>query len=409
MVSGDSSGTARRPASWCWGVLGSSSAMDAWVDWLSQQPDQRVVARWSGASEKNAGSVSELTSWTDLLGHSSVNVVAVAAGAFPERATALRQLIDYGMPLVLEVPDFDPIFDCELAMIQAERKAVLAPYFPAALHPWVAQLRDWIADPSRSPVGAIDQVSIERIGMPEGRRTAVDAFAGDAIILRRLLGQFRQLQAMEGAGEGRGEMASVHVRSAMGPMARWSLISADAASTGRLVARGTEGSLRIDMQQRLSDWTAGVEWYRSVDAERSRTVDWAKVDGWSGHLASWEQVQSALAGRTIDFTWEDAYRSAELADLMELSGRRGKTLDIHNQQVTERETFKGIMSAVGCLLLLATPVLLVLGMVLQSVFAPFAAHPIWRLWPVMILLPLLIFLLAQALQLVFPSRNSSKP
>ncbi|MFM9066967.1 MAG: hypothetical protein ACKOUR_06535, partial [Planctomycetota bacterium] len=88
--------------------------------------------------------------------------------------------------------------------------------------------------------------------------------------------------------------------------------------------------------------------------------------------------------------------------------------------VTEEDTFKGVMSAIGCLLLLLVPLVLIVAVVVDgfvhgwhsqmdynpqgssgSVAQP--ASGSGRLWLILILFPLLLFLLLQTLQMVFRS------
>jgi hypothetical protein len=408
-----------------WAILGESPAIERWTDWLATRRDQRIVAIWpgNGTGDVPKPDVRRLGSWSDLLEPSVADVIAVAATDFDDRALALRQLADYGACLLIEIPDMEPILGYELAMIQAERGARLIPYYPAALHPWIEQLRVWCAEPTSCPIGSIEQLSLERIGLPTDT-TSQQEFARDAIVLRRLLGPIDRLQAMGNRVEpgeqihasprdGRNglasasQVASVHLQSVAGIIAQWSLVPARHASPARLVVRGWAGSLVIEMPQPCSGWTARADW--SDEADRAPVV-WADLSGWDPQGAVLEQVQRARAGREVQLAWDDAYRAAELADLMELSGRRGRTLDIHNQEVTERDTFKGVMSAIGCFLLLATPLLLVAGMILQGILRPLASHPVWRLWPVLVLIPLGIFLVLQLLLMVFPpERRGQRP
>jgi hypothetical protein len=104
--------------------------------------------------------------------------------------------------------------------------------------------------------------------------------------------------------------------------------------------------------------------------------------------------------------WEDACRALELVDLTEESVRRGKTLTVNNERLTEEDTFKGMMAAGGCLLLMATLMLLFLVAVVDGLRLPVRDWAVWRIWPVALLVLLGLFLILQLFKLVFPARES---
>ena len=73
---------------------------------------------------------------------------------------------------------------------------------------------------------------------------------------------------------------------------------------------------------------------------------------------------------------------------IEISLRRGRMIDVHDQQLTEQLAFKGTMSAFGCgLLLVIVPALLVLGWIAGMVGIPVAEY-----WPHVLLAILALFL-----------------
>jgi uncharacterized membrane protein len=93
-------------------------------------------------------------------------------------------------------------------------------------------------------------------------------------------------------------------------------------------------------------------------------------------------------------------------------------LDLHHETVTEEDTFKGVMSAVGCLLLLLVPLVMIAAVVIDGFVHGWHTQMDYdrqgsggmssqssggsiRYWLILILVPLLIFLLLQTLQLVF--------
>jgi hypothetical protein len=90
----------------------------------------------------------------------------------------------------------------------------------------------------------------------------------------------------------------------------------------------------------------------------------------------------------------------ELADSIELSLRRGRRIDVYYRQLTEETSYKGMMSALGCGLLLLAPLVLVIAGVINAVFG-------WRLtkfWYVPVLVIFVGFLLLQLVARVMAKR-----
>ena len=98
----------------------------------------------------------------------------------------------------------------------------------------------------------------------------------------------------------------------------------------------------------------------------------------------------------------------EVVDAVELSLQKGRTIEVFQQQLTERLAFRGTMAAFGCgLLLLAFLAIVVIailggaeGMVREKI-AP--------AWPLLLLAVLAFFLLLQAIPLLAQKRHDQEP
>ena len=96
----------------------------------------------------------------------------------------------------------------------------------------------------------------------------------------------------------------------------------------------------------------------------------------------------------------------ELADTIEISLRRGRMIDVHDQQLSEDLAFKGTMSAAGCgVLMILPPLLLIVGWLAEQVGLPVASY-----WPHCLLALLVLFLVFQLFPnlLLKPSPADSK-
>ncbi|MBI3469100.1 MAG: hypothetical protein HY000_39350, partial [Planctomycetes bacterium] len=87
----------------------------------------------------------------------------------------------------------------------------------------------------------------------------------------------------------------------------------------------------------------------------------------------------------------------ELAEGVERSLLKGRTIEIQREDHSEQGTFKGMMTSVGCGLLMIS-----LLVVLAAALASGLGFQQFRFWPYLLLGVLGAFLLMQLLQLVIP-------
>jgi hypothetical protein len=112
-------------------------------------------------------------------------------------------------------------------------------------------------------------------------------------------------------------------------------------------------------------------------------------------------------GRAGTSTWSAATRAMEVVDAVTLSLEKGRTIDVFQQQLTERLAFRGTMAAIGCGVLLAG----FAAIVLVALIGGFEGVPGQRLvpfWPLALLALLAFFLLLQIVPLLAtrPKRTS---
>jgi myo-inositol 2-dehydrogenase/D-chiro-inositol 1-dehydrogenase len=84
----------------------------------------------------------------------------------------------------------------------------------------------------------------------------------------------------------------------------------------------------------------------------------------------------------------DGTRSMELTEAVVRSLRRGRTVDLHYERISEAASFKSIMTSAGCLILLAT--LVVLPLALAGPALGFN----WTIYIAYLILPILILFTA---------------
>ena len=234
------------------------------------------------------------------------------------------------------------------------------------------------------------------------RESVLDQFSRDVLLVRRILGDVTQLSAM-GPTPASPNYAnlSVHMYGPGRVLARWSSEPADDRLTGRLTLVGARGKARIEMADAESAWTWSMPgqhtpaWSPAACDVPSRVVD---------------RLVQAVGGQAEPPVWDDACRASDLADVVDISLRRARAIDMHNQSCTEEDTFKSMMAVGGCGVLVLALLVVVLLAMIESLDIALLDHPAWqqfpwrllywRNWPFFLLGLLVVFLLSQLLRLV---------
>ncbi len=137
--------------------------------------------------------------------------------------------------------------------------------------------------------------------------------------------------------------------------------------------------------------------------------------------AAIEAIVEAAGQRAEESTWSEAARAVELAEAVERSLLKGRTIELYSQEFSEESTFKGTMTSLGCGLLIAAllviPLVGILGdsilpglsPILEKLHVPTSAIGLIRSWPVLMLVVFVLFLLLQLLpKLVLPKSRDEE-
>ena len=101
--------------------------------------------------------------------------------------------------------------------------------------------------------------------------------------------------------------------------------------------------------------------------------------------------------------WSDAARAIELAETVPRSLARGRAIDLHQEEFSELGTFRGTMASLGCGLVLAALLVLVLATLVGGIAreAGWAwGEQIAGIWPWVVLSVMSLFLALQVLPLL---------
>ncbi len=114
------------------------------------------------------------------------------------------------------------------------------------------------------------------------------------------------------------------------------------------------------------------------------------LEGWDPHAAILESLASALEARaatpdgSVHPDLGDATRAMELSEAVVRSLRRGRTIDLHYENISEEASFKSIMTSTGCALLLGILLLLPLALAGPALGMNWTIYLAWMIPPVLI-------------------------
>ncbi len=333
--------------------------------------------------------------WEALL--DSTWLDAVVVGSDPDedrRAEQLRKFAQVGIPTLVAHPLFiSALVYYELDMVRREAGTVMLPYLPNRLHPAIGELIQRLVSGAPGGIGPLEQVSLERQLVDRGPSAVKAQFARDADLLQALTGDLTHLGAMAGGGGISFESLNIQMSGPSGVLARWSVAPAELADSGRLVLVAPAGRAVVTLP------AEGGAWQMELQAGGER-ADRQWTDDWNPARASLEQLRRAIAGETVHPDWLDAARSIELAQTIDRSLARGRTIELHHEEYNEAGNFKSLMAAGGCgLLLLGLLLLLVIGVVEDLGRAVNLQLRLLSMWPYLLLALLAVFLLMQLLLL----------
>jgi hypothetical protein len=244
-----------------------------------------------------------------------------------------------------------PIVCYELDMNRVETESPLVPVLPARLHPAIAKLAN--------SVGAIDQMTCER-GIADTRAASVTkALARDVDLVRAIAGDVTRISAVgvpQGVASPDRDFSAlnVYLTTQSGPTVRWAIDRLLPPGDGRITIDGQSGRAVLAMTGDRWSLTIsqGNDSPEGAESNSPLTETTETFEPWPGAAASLANLEAAAAGRPITPAWLDAARAADIADMLEVSLRRSRTIDIYNETYNEQGTFKGMMGIAGCGLLL---------------------------------------------------------
>ena len=371
-------------------ILGNGDEEIEWARWLLEQDDHRLGAAFPGFSEPGLNLIPRANDLDDLLARPGIDV-AIVGGPIEVRGESLRRCAAEGLAIVCLHPpgaDSEPYY--QVALSRAETGAVIIPDLPLRLHPGVAAMREALAS---GALGSFRGVRLESVSEDEGVDLARVRFPRLVDVIRGLLGE---IEALTATGDPPGEHPDleliVQLRAAEKRRAELRVRSGP-ESTNRLILRGAGGSLSLEFDSMLQERASLIRVSSSQPATRQT------LEPWDPHEAIFSVLLAACArpgGPDLPSpSLHDATRAMELAEATARSLRKGRTVDLYYEPISEEASFKSVMTATGCMIIIAAVLIIPLAL---------AGPPLGLYWTIYIayLIPpvLVLFIILQTLRFV---------
>jgi hypothetical protein len=348
--------------------------------------------------------------WELVLDRGTSDTVIVGRGAASDelRAEQLKRIAAEAMPLLAVHPACPSVLRYyEVDMTRREMGGIVRHFNPLAGHPVLDKLATWVRE-GHPAIGAIHQVTCERRFTDTARENVIRHLARDVEPLAIVAGDIRRVSAI-GPKIDQASFAALQVQMACNGTAsvRWS-VGSPAGTNDDLTVKlvGEHGTIRLqafdaDASNESRPWQLEIT---SADGHDRTSLD--TYDPARNAIRELEQAIMVDDGerRLAKSTWNAATRAMEVVDAVELSLEKGRTLDVHQQELTERLAFRGTMAALGCGLLMV-------GFLIFTVVSLFGAAEgkerpkLISSWPVILLAVLAFFLLLQCAPLLVAKRK----
>jgi myo-inositol 2-dehydrogenase/D-chiro-inositol 1-dehydrogenase len=377
-------------------ILGNGIEGLGWARWLLASGAHRLDAAYPGFSDSGLSGVPAPRDLDDALARPGIDVVVVG-GPIELRGEYLRRAAAEGLAIIcLHPPGEDSEAYYQVSLSRAETGAVIVPDLPLRLHPGVSALRQAEAD---RELGEFRGLRIESPSGGEGIDLARAVVPRLVDVVRALLGE---IEALTATGDPPGDHPDldlvVQLRTA-GARRAEIRIRSGAGGPAHLTLQGTSASLTLEFDPRFQEPA------RLVRQQTASAETLTPLAPWSAHEAIFA-VLAAACDRQARLnppspSLHDGTRAMELAEATVRSLRRGRTVDLYYEPISEEATFKSVMTSTGCVIFLIALVLLPLAL---------AGPPLGWNWTIFIayLIPpmLVLFVVLQTLRFAVRDPNA---
>jgi predicted dehydrogenase len=329
-------------------ILGVGPVELAWANWVREQSEHRLDAVLPGFNDPSLAGIPVARDLDDALARPGIDV-AIVGGPIDVRGEYLRRAAAEGLAIIcLHPPGLDSEAYYLVALSSAETGAVIVPDLPLRLSPGVAEIRRALAT---GELGAYRGLRIEVRSDDASADLARLVFPRAVDLVRAILGEIEALTATgDPAGEHPNLELIVQLRAAGAQRAEVRIESRPDAPA-RLMLLCAEGTLVLEFDTHLGQSARLMR--RLVDQGENEIdlVPWQPRDATFAVLL--ESIARRQAAELPHPNLLDGTRAMELAEATVRSLRRGRTVDLHYEAISEESSFKSVMTSTGCVIFLA--------------------------------------------------------
>lgn len=378
------------------------------ISWLGDvRPEDK-----SALAKLLPGNADDSGAWELVLDAGTADAVIMGQGSAGNelRAEQLKRITAEAIPILVVHPACDSVLPYyEVDMTRREMNGLVRHYNPVGGHAVFAELAQWVLE-GNSSAGAIHQVTCERRMADTSRGKMLEKLARDVEPLATVAGDIRRVSAI-GPKMDQESFASLQVQmTCSGPASvRWSVCSATGADGDMVMSLvGEHGTIRLfAFDDAAPSDPRPWELEFATRAQQARRM----LDEFDPAASAIRQFAAAVTTedgerRIAMSTWNTATRAMEVVDAIQLSLEKGRTLDVHQQELTERLAFRGTMAAMGCGLLMVG-FLVFVGVSLFGAAEGKNRPQLIDAWPVVLLAVLAFFLLLQCAPLLVTKKRAA--
>jgi predicted dehydrogenase len=341
-------------------IVGDGQEEASWGGWFRARTEYRLASLYPGLPGDDFREIPIARDLDEGLATPGLELVIVG-GPVEVRGEALRRAAAEGLAIICLHPpgqDSEPYY--QVALSKSETGAVVVPDLPLRLHPGVAALaRAMTSGDLGAFRGIRHECSIGHVGTDLVRY----AFARAIDVVRALVGDIETLTASGNpAGDHPDIELVVQLRAAQGRQAEVRVWSGP-LEPSRLTVSGSSGSLTLEYDPLFHDPARLVR--RGGESPSEPIVG---LESWDPHAAIMQTLRTSMERRSTPLQADpspslaDGTRAMELSEAVARSLRRGRTIDLHYEAISEESSFKSIMTSTGCVILLAVLVILPLAL-----------------------------------------------
>ncbi len=359
-------------------ILGDGAEELAWARALLDGSEHRLVAACPGFK-----SMPDLPGGQDLDAALAIaGLDGVIVGGDPAlRAEGLRRAASTGLPAVVlhpPGPNADPYY--QVAMSRQETGAIVVPDLPGRLHPGVATLEKALREPGAAGARSVRYEA--NVGPAEGRDALTRAFSRVVDVVRALIGEVQTVSATGiPSNEAPTEALTVHLKGETGRHAEIRLTTGP-FEPAKLVAVTPDGSSALECDPDFSGPSRLIR--RSPRDGESVT----EIDPWDGKAAILKALLAASTEIEPSPGLNDGTRAMEITEAVGRGLRKGRTIDLVYEEMTEVGSFKSIMTGLGCILLFGALLILLVAAAAQGLGFENAVYVAWVIPPALVIFAL---------------------